>query len=83
MLKSRGIIYAPDFLINSGGITNVYYEQQGNYNRQRVYEQTERIYEVCQEVLEYAENNETTTHQAALQLALNRIKDVGKVKLAY
>lgn len=82
-LKERGIIYAPDFLINSGGITNVYYEQQGNYNRERVYEQTERIYEVCLEVLEYADNNDTTTHEAALQLALNRIKDVGKVKLTY
>lgn len=83
MLKKRGILYAPDFLINSGGITNVYYEQQGNYNRQRVYEQTERIYEVCTEVLEYADQNDTTTHKAALQLALNRISDVGKVKLRY
>ena len=82
-LKDRRIIYAPDFLINSGGITNVYYEQQGNYNKQRVYEQTERIYEVCLEVLEYADTHGTTTHKAALQLALNRIRDVGKVKLAY
>lgn len=83
MLKSRGIIYAPDFLINSGGITNVYYEQQGNYNKHRVYEQTERIYNVCLEVLNFAEDNQTTTHKAALQLALNRISDVGKVKLGY
>lgn len=83
MLKDRGIIYAPDFLINSGGITNVYYEQQGNYNRQRVYEQTERIYEVCSEVLRYADSHHTTTHQAALQIALNRISAVGKVKLSY
>lgn len=82
-LQERGILYAPDFLINSGGITNVYYEQQGNYSRQRVYEQTERIYEVCQEVLTFAETNNTTTHRAALQLALNRISDVGKVKLGY
>ncbi|HCX20369.1 MAG: leucine dehydrogenase [Flammeovirgaceae bacterium] len=82
-LRERGIIYAPDFLINSGGITNVYYEQQGNYDRDRVYEQTERIYGVCTEVIEYAEQNDTTTHKAALQLALNRISDVGKVKLAY
>lgn len=82
-LKERGIIYAPDFLINSGGITNVYYEQQGNYNRERVYEQTERIYEVCTEVLEYAESQQTTTHKAALQLALNRISDVSKVKLSF
>lgn len=83
MLKSRGILYAPDFLINSGGITNVYYEQQGNYNRERVYEQTDRIYNVCQEVIDYAAHKDTTTHKAALQLALNRIGDVGKVKLAY
>lgn len=82
-LKERGIIYAPDFLINSGGITNVYYEQQGNYNKQRVYQQTERIYDVCHEVLELAENDNVTTHKAALQLALNRISDVGKVKLGY
>jgi len=83
MLKDRGILYAPDFLINSGGITNVYYEQQGNYNRQRVYEQTERIYEVLTDVIKYAENNDTTTHKAALQLALNRINSIGKVKLGY
>lgn len=82
-LKERGIIYAPDFLINSGGITNVYYEQQGNYSKQRVYEQTERIYDVCQEVLTLAENDNMTTHKAALQLALSRINDVGRVKLAY
>lgn len=82
-LKERGIIYAPDFLINSGGITNVYYEQQGNYSKQRVYEQTERIYEVCQEVFDVAEADHMTTHKAALQLALNRINDVGKVKLRF
>jgi leucine dehydrogenase len=83
MLKDRGIVYAPDFLINSGGITNVYYEQQGNYNRDKVYEQTERIYEVCQQVINFAQSNDTTTHAAALQIALNRIKDIGKVKLGY
>lgn len=83
MLQEMGILYAPDFLINSGGITNVYYEQQGNYNRKRVYEQTERIYEVCTQVIQHAENEQITTHQAALQLALNRIREVGKVKLSY
>ena len=33
MLNDHGIIYAPDFLINSGGIANVYYEYLGNYNK--------------------------------------------------
>lgn len=83
MLKEQGIIYAPDFLINSGGITNVYYEMQGNYNKERVMSQTERIYDVCLEVIEYAEKNDVTTHKAALDLALKRIEQIGKVKLAY
>lgn len=83
MLKEQGIIYAPDFLINSGGITNVYYEMQGNYNKERVMSQTERIYDVCLEVIEYAEKNDVTTHKAALDLALKRIEQIGKVKLPY
>ncbi|MCR9250297.1 MAG: leucine dehydrogenase [bacterium] len=83
MLIDRNILYAPDFLINSGGITNVYYEQQGNYNRDRVYAQTERIYEVCSEVLNFAEANDITSHESAMRLAVKRINDIGKVKLAY
>ncbi|MEM9329082.1 MAG: Glu/Leu/Phe/Val dehydrogenase [Bacteroidota bacterium] len=82
-LKEQGILYAPDFLINSGGITNVYYEQQGNYNRERVMAQTERIYDVCLDVIEYAEKRQVTTHQAAKDLAIQRIEKIGKVKLAH
>ena len=83
MLRERGIIYAPDFLINSGGITNVYYEQQGNHNRDRVMAQTERIYDVCLDVIGYAEKNQVTTHKAALDLAVRRIEKIGKVKLTH
>ncbi|MEL7146029.1 MAG: leucine dehydrogenase, partial [Bacteroidota bacterium] len=82
-LIEQGIAYAPDFLINSGGITNVYYEQQGNYNRDRVYAQTERIYEVCQEVLAHAEANSITSQEAAMNLAKKRIEEIGKVKLTF
>jgi leucine dehydrogenase len=81
MLKSRGIVYSPDFLINSGGITNVYYEMLGNYNRDKVYQQTDQIYEIMTRVMDFADNNDTTTHQAALQIALDRIESVGKMKM--
>src|SRR5687768_4437778 len=43
MLIDRGITYAPDFLINAGGLINVYNEYLGNYNRARVFEQAEGI----------------------------------------
>ncbi|MFT4736229.1 MAG: leucine dehydrogenase [Cyclobacteriaceae bacterium] len=82
-LKDRGILYAPDFLINSGGITNVYYEQQGNYNREKVMAQTETIYEVLTQVINHAAHEGITTHQSALALALKRIEAIGKIKLAH
>lgn len=82
-LIEQGITYAPDFLINSGGITNVYYEQQGNYNRDRVFAQTERIYDICQDVLAHAESNSITSQEAAMDLAKKRIEDIGKIKLTF
>lgn len=83
MLIDRGILYAPDFLINGGGITNVYYEQQGNYNKQKVMEQTERIYDTCKSVWYLCEQEDITPQEAAMKLAIKRINDMGKVKLAF
>lgn len=73
MLADRGILYAPDFLINSGGITNVYYEMTGDYDRDKVYAQTEEIYKTCTDIINFSENNGVSTHEAALELALQRI----------
>ena len=83
MLKAQGILYSPDFLINSGGITNVYYEQQGNYNRDKVMAQTATIYDVLTQVIEHSEQENITTHEAALALALKRIETIGNIKLPY
>ena len=81
MLSDRGIIYAPDFLINSGGIASVYHEYLGNHNEERVRASTSQIYEVCLDVINHAETNNISSHDAALELALRRIEKVGKVKL--
>jgi len=81
MLSDHGIIYCPDFLINSGGIANVYHEYLGNYNEDRVIASTEHIYEVCLDVLNHSEQNNIGSHEAALELALKRIDRIGKVKL--
>lgn len=75
MLKDRGILYAPDFLINSGGITNVYYEMLGDYNRDKVYNQTEEIYQTCTDIMNLSDHEDITTHQAALRLAMKRIDE--------
>jgi leucine dehydrogenase len=80
MCKERGILYAPDFLINAGGIINVYYEIVGNYHRERAIKHAERIYDYTQSIFDTAETENINTHKAALQLALKRIEEVGRLK---
>lgn len=72
MLRDRGIVYAPDFLINAGGIINVYAELE-NYGRKEIIRKTENIYNTTLEILTNAETNGVTTHQAALDIAQSRI----------
>jgi leucine dehydrogenase len=73
LLRERGIVYAPDFLINAGGIINVYAELE-NYGRQEIIRKTENIYNTTLEILGNAETNGVTTHQAALDIAQARIE---------
>ncbi|SCX89070.1 leucine dehydrogenase [Nonlabens sp. Hel1_33_55] len=72
LLQQRGIVYAPDFLINAGGIINVYAELEG-YDRSEIMRKTENIYTTTLEILKKATANSTTTHTAALQIAQARI----------
>jgi leucine dehydrogenase len=80
-LMNKGILYAPDFLINGGGITNVYYEYEGNYNRERVMNQTERIYDTTLDVFNLCEKTNVAPQQAAIKIAENRILAIGNNKL--
>lgn len=80
MLVDRGIIYAPDFLINAGGLINVYSEMSGGYNRDRAMTQTEHIYDVTLEIHHLAREEKIPTQQAATRIAEKRISDIGKVK---
>ncbi len=68
LLQQRGIVYAPDFLINAGGIINVYAELEG-YDRSEIMRKTENIYTTTIEILNKAQQNGVTTHTAALQIA--------------
>lgn len=74
ILKEKGIAYAPDFLINAGGIINVYGEIVG-YGKEEAMKRTENIYNTTLEIFSFAEAQEVTTHQAALSIAENRIAE--------
>jgi len=73
LLQEKGIVYAPDFLINAGGIINVYAELEG-YGKDEIMRKTENIYNTTLEILDNANANGVTTHQAALNIAQDRIE---------
>ncbi|MBQ0117089.1 MAG: Glu/Leu/Phe/Val dehydrogenase [Flavobacterium sp.] len=74
LLKEKGILYAPDFLINAGGIISVYGEIAG-YGLDEAMKRTENIYNTTLEIFDLALKQNCTTHQAALQLAQQRIDE--------
>ncbi len=73
ILKDRGIAYAPDFLINAGGIINVYGEIVG-YDNAEAMRRTENIYNTTLEIFNFAEQNKMTTQEAAMSIAQSRIE---------
>ncbi|MCB9262972.1 MAG: Glu/Leu/Phe/Val dehydrogenase [Flavobacteriales bacterium] len=79
MLVKKGIIYAPDFLINAGGLINVYSEYTG-YNRENALRDTEHIYDTLNSIFKYADANNIHTQAAATALAKKRVDDMIQVQ---
>ncbi len=78
MLKDKGILYAPDFLVNAGGVINVYMEWVG-YNREKVMSHCDKIYDRTLEIIHIAENEGITTHDAAVRSAEKRIRETARL----
>jgi leucine dehydrogenase len=79
-LRERGIVYAPDFLINAGGIINVYAELE-KYGKEEIIRKTENIFDTTLEILNTADSRGITTHQAAMEVAVERIETRKKSKM--
>lgn len=82
MIQDRGIIYCPDFVINAGGIINVYHELHG-YVKERVMADTKKIYDRVLEVLAIADQQDITSQQAAKVFAKQRIEAVRQLHSNY
>jgi leucine dehydrogenase len=78
-LVQKGIVYAPDFLINAGGLINVSAELDG-YNRERVMGNVEKIYDRTLEIYNLAEKETIHNQAAAIRLAENRLAAIASVK---
>jgi leucine dehydrogenase len=81
-LIKKGILYAPDYVINAGGIINVASELEG-YNEEQSMEKAARIYDTTLRIFDYAEENNVPTIAASNILAEQRIRSVANVGNVY
>jgi leucine dehydrogenase len=82
LLHERGILYAPDYIINAGALINVADEIYG-YDKERALRKTGAIKEVLLEVLAAAREGGIPTNLAADRFAEERIERIGRVKRTY
>jgi glutamate dehydrogenase/leucine dehydrogenase len=75
-LADRGILYAPDFVVNAGGVINIADEFVG-YHRERAYANIRRIFDTTTAVLSDADRRGVTPVTAAEARALDRLNQVG------
>lgn len=72
-LSERGILYAPDYVINGGGIINVAAEISGAYDPAWVEGKVQRLVKTLGEVLDQAKTEKRATNRVADEIALRRI----------
>lgn len=77
ILFEKGIVYAPDYVINAGGVINVADELNG-YNRSRAMKKVETIYDNLTKIYEISRQEKIPTYLAANRLAEERIASVAR-----
>lgn len=83
MLMNRGILYAPDYVINAGGVINVYQEFFPPYNRVKALNIVQKIYTRLLNIFDYAKKHQINTHLAANMFAEERIKLMKAIQSNY
>jgi leucine dehydrogenase len=82
LLLKKGIMYAPDYLINAGGLINCYSEIAG-FNKKKTLQLTENIYDATRRVIQKSKLENIPTYEAANKIAEKRIEDIKKIKSSY
>ena len=81
-LMEKGILYAPDFLVNAGGIINCAWERRG-YNQQAALSQTEDIYRTALTIFKRSQDEKIPTYLAANQAAEQRVRSMRQAGLGF
>lgn len=80
-LRRKGILYAPDYLINAGGIINVTYEGP-TYNKEKVLQHVNTIYDTLIEIIDLADKMDISTNAASDRIAEQRFKQQDLKRIA-
>ncbi len=81
-LAARGILYAPDYAVNAGGLMNVSIEFEG-YNRERAKRMMRTIYYNVSKIFQISERDGIPSWKAADRMAEERVTTIGKLKLPF
>lgn len=77
IVHEKGILYAPDYVINAGGVINAYQDMcKGNYDRERTLRRIGNIYQIIEQIIAIAKRERISTFKAADILAEERIESI-------
>ena len=68
-MAARNILYAPDYVINAGGVINLSYERESGYERDKAMAHTARIYEIALDIFGRAKHEGRPTSEIADDMA--------------
>lgn len=80
ILKKRGILYAPDYLVNAGGVMNVGLEYHG-WNKVKAHKLINTIFNTTLKVFEISEKENIPTNKAADKLAMDRLHKMKQIRI--
>ncbi len=78
-LADRDVLYAPDFVVNAGGLINVYDELLG-FSKTRALHRVDSIFDATMTILETAEKHDINPNEAAMKVAEDRIHNIGDLR---
>jgi leucine dehydrogenase len=79
VLHEKGVLYAPDYAINAGGLINVNAEVEG-WDLERSHKKASEIYDTILKIVQIAGDKRIPTYRAADKLAEERIAEAGMKK---
>jgi leucine dehydrogenase len=78
-LAERDILYAPDFVVNAGGLINVFEEMRG-YEKNRAMHHVDSIHDATMRILEKSQRDGINPHAAAVAVAEERMRMIGDLR---